>query len=123
MQSLSLIAAIFLYIGSFNAGYGEEKTKSAFISGTIIEASSGEALTGVEIEIVGTGKTLYSDFDGKFEIERPENESLVSLRISYISYKSVIIRDLIPDNGNLIIRLKSDKKQLSRASEDPNSEA
>ncbi|MBL7912266.1 MAG: outer membrane beta-barrel protein [Bacteroidia bacterium] len=57
------------------------------ISGTILDAKTGETLPGATALVEGTGKGASADFDGKFAINNvPVGK--VTLIISYISYTS-----------------------------------
>jgi len=60
-------------------------------SGKITDSLSKEALTGVKISIENTDITVYSDLDGNFTINLPENLSSRNLKISYISYEEKIM--------------------------------
>ena len=56
------------------------------ISGVVVDKLTGEALTGVIIEIEGMDKFVYTDFDGKFELTGlPQGE--IKISSSLISYK------------------------------------
>ncbi|MBN1184350.1 MAG: carboxypeptidase-like regulatory domain-containing protein [Bacteroidales bacterium] len=58
------------------------------ISGIVVDKLTGEALTGVMIEIEGMDKLVYTDFDGKFELNGlPKGE--VKISSSLISYKTI----------------------------------
>lgn len=93
MKRLALIiVSIFVLSISFANASNEESTNAesavmtTSISGTVLDNITGEALAGVKVTIEGTEKSVYTDFEGNFEIEgiRPGN---VELSASYISYK------------------------------------
>lgn len=79
------------------------------ITGTIKDASTGEALVGVNIVVEGTSIGVISDINGKFSISVPDANSV--LQISYIGYAT----KKIPLNGmNAIdITLVSDVTALA----------
>jgi len=65
---------------------GMLQPQQARISGTITDATTGEALVGVNITIEGTTTGTISDASGKFSLEAPgQNQVLV---ISYIGYET-----------------------------------
>ncbi len=57
------------------------------LSGTVIDAESGELLVGVEVSLEGTEAKTYTDFDGNFSFKnvQPGEYKLVT---NYISYKN-----------------------------------
>jgi len=73
------------------------------ISGSVVDNSNLEGLIGASILIAETGQTIYTDFDGNFELP-----ALVSgkytLKIAMISYQEVVIND-IEINNNIELNL------------------
>lgn len=64
------------------------------ISGTVMDAKTGETLPGATILIEGTAKVASADFDGKFSINNvPAGK--VTIVASYISYNSKKIGEVI----------------------------
>lgn len=80
------------------------------ITGKVIEQVSGETLTGVEIEILGTDISVYSDFDGEFEIKGLNPSNVYTLKINYVSYKKQVLRGISTGKGEMIIKLENEKK-------------
>ncbi len=70
------------------------------ITGTIIDASTGESIVGVNIVVEGTRIGVISNANGKFEIKVPNANSV--LVFSFIGYNSV----RIPLNGKTTIDVK-----------------
>lgn len=112
MKIFGFIVALIINSGSFSEELSEINHKSQFLSGKVVESFSGEALTGVEIEIIGTGERFYSDFDGEFRISGLDPDEEISLRITYISYKKKIIRGINPGKKELIIKLHDDNSPI-----------
>jgi hypothetical protein len=83
-------SALVLAINSNEEKESAKKSESAVtttsISGKVFDKITGETLAGVKVSINGTEKTVYSDFDGNFEISniKPGNHKITA---SYISYK------------------------------------
>jgi hypothetical protein len=70
-----------------NAKGKESKTAKISISGTIIDDATGESLAGVSVTLEGTGKTVYTDFDGKFRFtELTPGE--YTIKTTFISYQA-----------------------------------
>lgn len=90
------IAGILMNFGILQSfGYGTYlpdnpagmlETQQSRITGTITDATTGEALVGVNITIEGTTTGTITDASGKFSLETPgQNQVLV---ISYIGYET-----------------------------------
>jgi TonB-dependent receptor len=80
MQKYLSFLFFFFAITSITAQTGR-------ISGTIVDAKTGETLPGATILVEGTTKGASADFDGKFAINNiPAGK--VTLVVSYISYTS-----------------------------------
>jgi hypothetical protein len=69
-----------------NAKKSESAVMTTTISGKVFDKITGESLAGVKVSIDGTENTVYSDFDGNFEISniKPGNHKITA---TYISYK------------------------------------
>jgi len=111
-----LITAVLL-AGSMltaQAGNDDEKnetnaTKKAGIKGQVVDLDTGEALTGVKVNIKGTDVTAYTDFEGSFNLEGL-TPGVYQVKTSYISYEDKTIDDLklqVSDKNKVTIRLKS----------------
>ncbi len=62
------------------------------IRGTIIAEETGETLIGVTVLIDGTFTGTTTDLDGKFSLD--VDEGVYNLKLSYISYQSMVIEDV-----------------------------
>ncbi|MDP2363881.1 MAG: carboxypeptidase-like regulatory domain-containing protein, partial [Ignavibacteria bacterium] len=69
------------------------------ISGKITDKSNNEELIGANVLIVGTNLGASSDIDGKFSIGSL-SEGNYTIKISYISYNSVTVENVIVKDGN-----------------------
>lgn len=69
-----------------------------------MDNETGEALTGVAIRFEGSEETVYTDFDGNFEIKNvvPGKYNVLS---SYISYEDNKLKDVNVSGVNNVIRL------------------
>jgi protocatechuate 3,4-dioxygenase beta subunit len=58
---------------------------TTLLKGKVIDGNTGEGLPGVFVEISGTDKTAYTDFDGNFSVIglQPGNYQLKTSLISY----------------------------------------
>lgn len=103
----SLLATI-LFCNTISAQTGT-------IRGSVFDDGTGESLPGVTIFLEGTTKGTLTDFDGIFSLNT--DPGVYTLRISYISYETTVIKDLVVKAGEVTlldeIRLKEALIQLS----------
>ncbi|RKD92177.1 carboxypeptidase-like regulatory domain-containing protein [Mangrovibacterium diazotrophicum] len=96
---------------------GEKKDKEAVesnasattvLSGSVIDQLTNEALVGVKVELEGTNKVVYTDFDGNYSFEDVK-PGTYNLTASYVSYekKSMEKVSVNPNKNEMIISLKS----------------
>ncbi|MTI39856.1 TonB-dependent receptor domain-containing protein [Fulvivirga lutimaris] len=78
------------------------------VSGTITESGSGKSLVGVTIVAKSSGKGSATDINGRFQLELPSPDSLF---VSYIGYKSMIVK--VTESITLNLQLEVDTKQLN----------
>ncbi|MFH1119172.1 MAG: TonB-dependent receptor [Bacteroidota bacterium] len=89
--------------------------QNGFIRGTVFDDATGESLPGVTIFAVGTTMGTMTDFDGKFNLSIPAGT--YNLRISFISYETLNMRDVKVSSGNVMLfenlRLKEARIELA----------
>jgi len=102
----SLIFVMFSIIS-----YGQQGT----IRGKVIDDTNGEELIGVTVLIKGTTQGATTDLEGSFFIKTSPGN--YELQISYVSYKTIIIKDINVNAGEIsnigTIRLEEAVEQLS----------
>jgi len=61
------------------------KAKTMQVDGTVIDATTGEALVGVAVSLEGSDEVVYTDFDGNFSalVAGDKNAAV----ITFVSYK------------------------------------
>jgi hypothetical protein len=93
--TLFLALVISVSASTNNDNKSEEKhsasVASVSISGKIIDSVSKESLAGVKVVIGNTGVVAYTDFDGNFSVEVPENCTKDEVVVSYISYEEAVV--------------------------------
>ena len=77
------------------------KTK---LTGTVTDAISKDALTGVLVQLEGSTQKYYTDFDGNFEITYTGDDN-PRVYFSYISYNDEIVEVNLPASTNLNVQL------------------
>lgn len=86
MKILSLIAAVLFSITvSYAANEKAPAPKTTTISGQVVDHITGEALAGVKVLVNDLNQTVYTDFDGNFEISNvvPGTYKINTSLISY----------------------------------------
>jgi hypothetical protein len=91
--------------------FGQE----GYIRGTVLDDGTGEALPGVTIFLEGTTIGTLTDLDGKFNLPAPSGT--YDLRVSFISYETIIIKGLQVKAGEVALydnlRLKESAVELT----------
>ena len=72
----------------------KETPEATVLMGTVVDQSTGEVLPGVQIKISGLDQTIYTDFNGNFEVQDMKPGSY-NLEISLVSYSQNKIKDLV----------------------------
>jgi hypothetical protein len=112
MKILTIALGFIFFFSAVFAGNrikSGESSKINILKGKVIDAATGEALTGVEIVFLGTGNSVFTDFDGEFVI-RDFKSDAYALQINYISYKKKIIRGKVgSENNEITIKLVSNE--------------
>lgn len=96
---LTLLFAIFSFALVAQDNAGEEQ--NGFIRGSIFDGENGESLIGVTVMVEGTTMGTITDLDGKFTLEVPDG--VYDLRISYVSYKPLVIEDVKVVGGEVVV--------------------
>jgi len=82
-----VVLSTTLLAGNDETGTAKNAVMTTSLSGKVLDKVTGEALAGVKVSVQGSEKSVYTDFEGNFEINGivPGN---VELCTTYISYKS-----------------------------------
>src|SRR5699024_2302441 len=78
------------------------KAQNNQVSGTVVDAGSGEALPGVNISIPGTTSGTSTDAEGHYSLQVPSLQD--SLQFSFIGYETKIIA--ISDRAIIDVKLQ-----------------
>ena len=103
------VAALVLAVASIlvSPASGQEVTPgpeapapaSGTVSGTVIDKSSRSAIIEAGVEVVGKGKTIRTDIEGRYSIRLPEGS--YELRIFAPSYKGLRLKDVVVKPGQV----------------------
>lgn len=76
------------------------------ITGSVLDATTGEPVIGANVLVKGTTNGTSTDFDGKFTLEAPANATLVVSYIGYLPLETKVT------TGKMTIRIKEDTQAL-----------
>ena len=113
----NLFLTVLMVFAITVARAGEKKDKEAVesnasattvLSGSVIDQVTNEALVGVKVELEGTNKVVYTDFDGNYAFENVK-PGTYNLTASYVSYDKKCMEEVSvnPNKNEMIISLKS----------------
>ncbi|MCB8964071.1 MAG: TonB-dependent receptor [Bacteroidales bacterium] len=110
MHSLKLVLVIISFL------FGQTLiAQNGFIRGTVFDETTGETLPGVTVLVEGTTNGTTTDFDGKFGLSC--TPGLYNLRISFISYETILLKDIEvkPTEATILnnLQLKEAKIELA----------
>ena len=105
---------LLIVLFTLNAMLGH--SQQGAIRGTVFDDKTGESLVGVTILLKGTTRGTITDLDGRFSLDVAEGT--YDLRISYISYQTITIKDIKVKAGEVNVlnnlRLKSSNVELQQ---------
>lgn len=82
------------------------------LSGTITDQKTKEALVSAKVEIVGTDKTTYTDFEGNYSFEKLCKDT-IHLKVSQEGYQEQIVAVLIDGDTEQNVKLGQHKESLA----------
>lgn len=110
MQVLKFSIAFFLFLITIQL-----TAQQGTIRGTVYDDATGEYLPGVTIFLEGTTLGTLTDLDGKFNLS--VNPGTYDLRVSFISYETLVIKEIRVKSGEVSLfdnlRLKETTFELT----------
>ena len=88
-----LIISTFILVSFVSFAGGNNTCK---IQGQVTDKEDKEVLTGVQIYIAELNQTVYSDFDGNFEIPNLDKTKKYTVTVSFISYQDQVLAEISP---------------------------
>jgi hypothetical protein len=92
MKAKAIILVVIMLVGMSSIAIAKNPAEPAAapslnntITGVVLDKTTGESLTGVEVRMEGTDLKTYTDFDGKFVFENVKAGEY-KLMANYISY-------------------------------------
>lgn len=89
-----LAVVVFLFLPSLTFSQG------ATITGTVVDAATGEALIGANVLLVGTGTGSTTNVDGMYAIHGIA-PGRYDLQVSYVSYTKKFVRGITLEDGKV----------------------
>lgn len=102
IRSLFLLSFISCLAFEVLAG-GNSKTTN--LRGTVTD-KHGEALVGAKVDVVGTDKVIYTDFEGTFSLKEVPVSNR-EIKISHISYEERTVAVDLRNQSELQLQLSS----------------
>ncbi len=121
MKFYFLFLIIILSLSDTFAIDGEENKKGTeliTIKGKVVDKSTGEGLAGVTVNIDGTNVTVYTDFEGNFEIPAIEAGNYKFI-MKYISYRLLKIEKIFTGSSQVIFKMENDLLELEKVNKLP----
>ncbi len=81
--------------------------QAAKVTGTVVDALTGEPVIGANVLVAGTSNGTSTDFDGNFSLDVPAN---ATLEVTYIGYLKTIIK--ATPGKKMTIGIKEDTQAL-----------
>ena len=78
----------------------------------MVDIQTGEALTGVKVNIKGYDASAYTDFEGTFSLQGLK-PGVYEVESSFISYEDKVLKDVkleVSDKNQVTIKMKSLEK-------------
>ena len=91
MKKLILIATLFTSAFSLSQGT---------VKGVVVDGESKETIINATVQVLGTSKGAVTDFDGNFSFQL--NAGTYDLKISFISYDSVLVKNIEVKNNETV---------------------
>lgn len=110
MKTIALV--ILVSLSTFSVSAREKKAPAVAlntcISGVVVDETTGESLAGVVVELKGTDKKAYTDFDGKFVFTsvEPGSYKVSTSIVSYQGEESAAIKVNNNEFHNLNLQIK-----------------
>jgi len=85
IASILFVFSIALFAGNEGSNSTVSSGYTNTLKGKVIDKTTGEGVAGACVKLEGSSKSVYSDFEGNFEISNcsPGNYNLVTSLISY----------------------------------------
>ena len=87
----AIIILITLFLGFTTVSASNSDKNKKVLCGKVIDKTTGEALTGVKVEIAGTGTYCYSDLSGNFVLS-VSTDSKQEVEANIVGYEQVKLK-------------------------------
>lgn len=106
---LVLILTIGYQLFAGNPSHPLVPAKNVTLTGIVTDSNSGEALAGAQVEVEGTNLKAFTNLDGKFSLT-VDAQTAFNLKVKYISYEDVTLRNLSPVSAAKELQVKLQSK-------------
>lgn len=92
---------------TYEKDFLNDDSRKRTLMGTVVDASTGETLIGVNVRIKGQEGGTITDIDGNFQLDVTSSTELI---FSYVGYKTQEV--MVGDLGVITVQLESDNEVL-----------
>lgn len=121
-----VVAALFVAFGTANAQIQTQPIINASLTGTVLDATTGEAISGVTVQLEGVTHQVKTDRDGQFQFVTGQKLPF-TITVSYIGYAtrkfivqtSPTVIELIPVSNALEQVLVTSRRRIEQIQDIP----
>lgn len=113
----SFFVFTFLAVVSIASATNDSKPEAkapaatSIMSGTVLDAATGEALVGAVVEVEGTDLKTYTDLNGEFTLNEVK-VGACNLKVNYISYREVKVNNIQLTQESNVVEVKLNPEGL-----------
>ncbi len=115
IKSLFVITFIAIVSTAFATNDSKPEAKApaatSIMSGTVLDAATGEALVGAVVEVEGTDLKTYTDLNGEFTL-KDVKVGECNLKVNYISYREVKVNNITMTQDSNVVEVKLNPEGL-----------
>lgn len=87
----TLIILITLFLGLTSVNASNKDNSKRVLCGKVVDKTTGEALTGVKVEVKGTGTYCYTDLNGNFVLS-VSTDSKQEVEANIVGYEQLKLK-------------------------------
>lgn len=87
----AIIILITLFLGLTSVNASNKDNSKRVLCGKVVDKTTGEALTGVKVELTGTGTYCYTDLNGNFVLS-VNTDSKQEVEANVVGYEQVKLK-------------------------------
>ena len=89
-HAIILVITLFLGLTALGSPYGDKNKK--VLCGKVVDKTTGEALTGVKVELKGTNTYCYTDLNGKYVLSVSADNNKQEVEANVVGYEQLKLK-------------------------------